>query len=293
MSKIITASKLNRLWKNGVLPIKNKVDDLEENGSNTVVNKLSSYYDVMVNTVEGYIPDALAVKEGFGRLGGLRFGTDGDGNYGYYGADGSLIPFSQGCKLLWADYEVTSQEKGTFINVDLSRYSKVLISLEYLKDNTTHYTRYLLDVGGTYKIWGVNDGGASNYRTLTISTSGISIDAFTSVNRSILTEIYGWAGSETNNNFVYSGDFLSVVYANKTYTFDTSLVGDSCMISIVNYNATSNASASALASYEGCSTELIYNSYTNGYSIYVYKVTNIVEGASVTCSGPRHIITFK
>ena len=28
-------------------------------------------------------------------LGGLKFGKDGDGNYGYYGADGSLIPFSQ------------------------------------------------------------------------------------------------------------------------------------------------------------------------------------------------------
>ena len=27
-------------------------------------------------------------------FGGLRFGVDGDGNYGYYGADGSLIPFS-------------------------------------------------------------------------------------------------------------------------------------------------------------------------------------------------------
>ena len=26
-------------------------------------------------------------------LGGLTFGKDGDGNYGYYGADGSLIPF--------------------------------------------------------------------------------------------------------------------------------------------------------------------------------------------------------
>lgn len=26
-------------------------------------------------------------------LGGLKFGTDGDGNYGYYGADGSLVPF--------------------------------------------------------------------------------------------------------------------------------------------------------------------------------------------------------
>ena len=27
------------------------------------------------------------------RLGGLRFGKDGDGNGGYYGADGSFIPF--------------------------------------------------------------------------------------------------------------------------------------------------------------------------------------------------------
>ena len=27
-------------------------------------------------------------------FGGLRFGIDGDGNYGYYGADGSLVPFS-------------------------------------------------------------------------------------------------------------------------------------------------------------------------------------------------------
>ena len=29
-------------------------------------------------------------------LGGLSFGADGDGNYGYYGADGSLVPFKMG-----------------------------------------------------------------------------------------------------------------------------------------------------------------------------------------------------
>ena len=29
-------------------------------------------------------------------LGGLKFGKDGDGNVGYYGADGSLIPFKSG-----------------------------------------------------------------------------------------------------------------------------------------------------------------------------------------------------
>ena len=27
-------------------------------------------------------------------MGGLRFGKSGDGSYGYYGADGSLVPFS-------------------------------------------------------------------------------------------------------------------------------------------------------------------------------------------------------
>ena len=29
-------------------------------------------------------------------LGGLRFGVDGEGNYGYFGADDSLIPFKSG-----------------------------------------------------------------------------------------------------------------------------------------------------------------------------------------------------
>ena len=29
-------------------------------------------------------------------FGGVSFGIDGDGNYGYYGADGSLVPFKSG-----------------------------------------------------------------------------------------------------------------------------------------------------------------------------------------------------
>ena len=33
-------------------------------------------------------------------LGGLKFGKDGDGNVGYYGADGSLIPFKSAPKLV-------------------------------------------------------------------------------------------------------------------------------------------------------------------------------------------------
>lgn len=137
MSRIITASKLNRLWKNGVLNIKQtlessintekterkaeiaiereRIDELEETGGTVVANKLSTYNDIMANTVEGYLPDALAVKEGFNKvndsLGGLRFGTDGDGNYGYYGADDSLIPFSDDLKFQVFYEAITTTEK--------------------------------------------------------------------------------------------------------------------------------------------------------------------------------------
>lgn len=37
-------------------------------------------------------------------FGGVSFGIDGDGNYGYYGADGSLVPFKKGgCQLVSID----------------------------------------------------------------------------------------------------------------------------------------------------------------------------------------------
>lgn len=37
-------------------------------------------------------------------LGGLSFGKDGDGNVGYYGADGSLIPFKQSKRFVVGTY---------------------------------------------------------------------------------------------------------------------------------------------------------------------------------------------
>lgn len=57
MSRIISANKLNRFWKNGILPIKN-----------LITNKIKTKDDLMANTVEGYIPDALVVKQGFQEL---------------------------------------------------------------------------------------------------------------------------------------------------------------------------------------------------------------------------------
>lgn len=52
MSRIISANKLNRFWQNGVKPIANKI-------SNSIKNRT----DLMNNTEEGKLVDALAIKE--------------------------------------------------------------------------------------------------------------------------------------------------------------------------------------------------------------------------------------
>lgn len=70
------------------------------NKTNQAVNEKFDSGDVvdpMLTTEPGFAADAYQTKLQFDaqnkKLGGLRFGVDGDGNYGYYGADDSLIPF--------------------------------------------------------------------------------------------------------------------------------------------------------------------------------------------------------
>ena len=54
---------------------------------------LKTMDEVNAVTQEGYGVDALVVKQVNDSLGGLKFGTDGEGNYGYFGDDDVLIPF--------------------------------------------------------------------------------------------------------------------------------------------------------------------------------------------------------
>lgn len=55
---------------------------------------------VCIKAARGYVPTNTTywAKCDLTNIGGVRFGIDGDGNRGYYGADGSLIPFSKGSK---------------------------------------------------------------------------------------------------------------------------------------------------------------------------------------------------
>ena len=59
------------------------------------VDTLTTLEQVTASTDVSKPVGAGAVQELNSSLGGLRFGTDGEGNYGYFGADDSLIPFKR------------------------------------------------------------------------------------------------------------------------------------------------------------------------------------------------------
>lgn len=67
-------------------------------------------------------------------FGGLSFGVDGDGNYGYYGADGSLVPFStvKNSTILLNGGSITYQKVYTF---DITKGSAIIFS-EYSSGGT-------------------------------------------------------------------------------------------------------------------------------------------------------------
>ena len=91
-------------------------------GSAAKVNVLDTLEEIEANTDPGKPAGALAIKEISNNLGGLRFGSDGEGNVGYFGADGSLIPFSN----IKAAYEI--HVKNTTKTVfDIGFKPKVLI----------------------------------------------------------------------------------------------------------------------------------------------------------------------
>lgn len=85
-------------------------------GASNAPDVLDSYEEIQANTASGKVAGALGVKE---LLGGLRFGTDGEGNYGYFGADGSLIPFSNSYQLFCVITTSTDQYQASVCCIDI------------------------------------------------------------------------------------------------------------------------------------------------------------------------------
>ena len=77
-------------------------------------------------------------------LNGMRFGTDGDGNYGYYGADGSLISFKSGFS--GANIYMSGTNSGNLAKVENANIGQYFYGFGY--DESTKKFTVLYD--GTY-----------------------------------------------------------------------------------------------------------------------------------------------
>lgn len=77
-------------------------------------------------------------------LNGMKFGIDGDGNYGYYGADGSLIPFKSGFG--GANIYMSGTNSGNLAKVENANIGQYFYGFGY--DESTKKFTVLYD--GTY-----------------------------------------------------------------------------------------------------------------------------------------------
>lgn len=97
---------------------------------------------IKANTSSGKGAGALGVKEIYNdfnsRLGGVKLGIDGDGNRGYYGADGSLIPFSSfssmSIDILWGVGNATATNSTITLNIggiqkSISNYKALVLMI--------------------------------------------------------------------------------------------------------------------------------------------------------------------
>lgn len=105
---------------------------------------LNSKEEIEANTSENMIAGADAVKEVYSSLGGMKFGIDGDGNYGYYGADGSLIPFKSGFG--GANIYMSGTNSGNLAKVENANIGQYFYGFGY--DESTQKFTVLYD--GTY-----------------------------------------------------------------------------------------------------------------------------------------------
>jgi len=110
--------------------------------------------DVAAVTEAGYLPGAKSVAELNKNMGGLSFGKDGDGNYGYYGADGSLIPFKSGPELVARINALsTNTTSGESFEVDCSGingYKSLTVTSFLFVPITTRVYYDASNFGGTY-----------------------------------------------------------------------------------------------------------------------------------------------
>ena len=102
------------------------------------------------NTTDaGYAASMTAVSKLNSSLGGLNFGTDGDGNYGYYRADGSLTPFNGKKQSKTVSFTTTSSDKNNGYKNVVVTFDDLIKVQSYTIDNFVDNFRVASIINGT------------------------------------------------------------------------------------------------------------------------------------------------
>lgn len=130
---------------------------------NTYIPKssiLNEQEEIEANTDENNVAGALALKELSKNMGGLRFGVDSDGNYGYYkdGAD-TVTPFKSGgisnitMRAMNATFDFTGLKSITINSLSYTAYVDVIYEDGSKKSvQITHEKEQIIDVIGAKQI---------------------------------------------------------------------------------------------------------------------------------------------
>ena len=121
-------------------------------------------------------------------LGGIRLGTDGEGNYGYFGDDDVLVPFKRTYKTQEISSDISTP---SIVNLDFNALSNV-VGLSYYQKNLAQYARV-----STFSISGNNIDltYANNIGTYTgiLKCKGVeSNETLTEITKTIVLECGGY-----------------------------------------------------------------------------------------------------
>lgn len=151
------------------------------------VDVLDTYEEIMANTTPGKAAGGIGVKQGFTQLNdsltasdglNFQFSTDGEGNYGFLGADDSFIPFKSGAELKYLSW--TSSGAATVTKELESEPTSICI---YYYSNTVSQG-YAYDVKNQKYLW--NGTGKTNPLTI----NGKTITTYCSHNASATDNFY-------------------------------------------------------------------------------------------------------
>lgn len=135
MSKLITTSKLNRLWKNGILPIKQSVDN-HKTETNKAISDINTALEVMDEKVDGVVESGLGSKivctcTGDNAVGTVLTGTlNGESYRATIGSDGKATFMISDC----GKFVITGTEDYKFkaVTVDVLYFGIYYVSIKAL-----------------------------------------------------------------------------------------------------------------------------------------------------------------